>query len=74
MKHTEFREQLLQSLLETAKDSLARRNETDNALHYVIHNTQMELLQRQINWAGGQKIDPCCSEPGKMAEPAPETS
>ena len=70
MTHAEFREQLMQSLLETARDSLTKRNATSNPLEYVIHNTQVELLRSQIQWASSQKIAPCCSEPGKMADAA----
>jgi hypothetical protein len=66
MKHAEFREQLMQSLLETAKDSLAKREATSNPLAYVIHNTQVELLRAQIQWGVGQKTDPCCTPSGQV--------
>ena len=69
MKHTEFREQLAQSLLETAKDSLAKRNATSNPLEYVVHNTQVELLRTQLQWVGSAQIDPCCQAPAE-----PETA
>lgn len=57
MTPEEFRDQLLQSLMETLKDSLEKRNSTTNPLAYIVHNTQAELLKTQIQWVNSLTID-----------------
>jgi len=60
MKHTEFRESLLSSLVETIQDVRKKRDETSNPLAHVIHTGQLELLNNLLQWAGSLEIEECC--------------
>lgn len=72
MKHTEFRESLLSSLVETIEDSRRKRNETSNPLTYAVYNGQVELLTNMLQWAGSLIIEECCHVDADHAPPESE--